>query len=347
MNDSYGYNLRTEERYKVLNVEIERSLYERFELYRTMFAFDFYQIDAEQDNGNDHAFLSETGLEERITRQCRNNETPQFSLAETLLFSKIKEIQKIVKIQKGSVNEYADQLPEFLENNDLLVKDINEYSACSYNYFFIQALLSHLKEMLIISYERDGRNCVVEDQLEYIAQTSIALAENYSDFSVSYKDIELTKDRQYDRLEKLTDEANDFIYSLGELSNLTSKSGYIEALLTKLKIKYLNLDAAEERFDSLFEYLGYLSYVGNDHFLYEMAIDELQSNIVRELSDLTLPDIVFLLEDDIHSFVDDSDLEFQGWSHLKKCVFSSEEFDRLVDGIKSDFLNIVPEYFPE
>lgn len=347
MNDSHGYNLRTEERYKVLNVEIERSLYERFELYRTMFAFDFYQIDAEQDNGNDHAFLSETGLEERITRQCRNNETPQFSLAETLLFSKIKEIQKIVKIQKGSVNEYADQLPEFLENNDLLVKDINEYSACSYNYFFIQALLSHLKEMLVISYERDEGNYVAKDQIEYIAQVSIALAESYSNFSVSYKDIELTKDSQYDQLENLANEANDFIYSLGEISNLTSKSEYIEALLTKLKHKYLSLDAAEEEFNSLFEYLGYLSYVGNDHFLYEMGMNELENEIINQLRVLTLPDIVFLLEDDIHPFVDDGDLEFQGWDHLKKCVFSSEEFDRLVDGIKSDFLNIVPEYFPE
>lgn len=349
MNTPQGYMLERQTRYDILNVEIERTLREKFEKYRAMFAFDFYQIEIEVERlGNDeHSFLMETGLEEKVKRQGYSHENIHLSLAEALLFSKIKEIQSIIKAQKGGIYEYIDLLPEFLENNDLLLKEINENSISSYDYFFIQALLSHLKEMLVISYERDGRNCVVEDQLEYIAQTSIALAENYSDFSVSYKDIELTKDRQYDRLEKLTDEANDFIYSLGELSNLTSKSGYIEALLTKLKIKYLNLDAAEERFDSLFEYLGYLSYVGNDHFLYEMTIDELQSNIVSELSDLTLPDIVFLLEDDIHSFVDDSDLEFQGWSHLKKCVFSSEEFNRLVDGIKSDFLNIVPEYFPE
>ena len=347
MNDSHGYDLRTEKRYKVLNVEIDRGLYERFEQYRNMFAFDFYQIDAEQDNGNDHTFLTETGLEDRIKRQGRNNETPQFSLAETLLFSKIKEIQKIVKIQKGSVNEYADQLPEFLENNDLLVKDINEYSACSYNYLFIQALLSHLKEMLVISYERDEGNYVAKDQIEYIAQVSIVLAESYSSISVSYKDIDLSKHKQYDQIEELTRHANDFIYDLGELSTLTSKSEYVEALLTKIKHKYLSLDAAEEGFDSLFEYLGYLSYVGNDHFLYEMGINELENEIINQLRVLTLPDIVFLLEDDIYSFVDDSDLEFQGWSHLRSCIYSSDEFARLVRSIKSEFLRMAPEYFPE
>lgn len=349
MNIIQGYLLDEQSRDGILNVEIERTLREKFERYRAMFAFDFYQIEieAEQFGRGEHTFLTETRLEDQITEQSYSDESIHLSLAEALLFSKIKEIQSIVKARKGGIYEYIDLLPEFLENYDLLSKDINEKSAGRYDYFFIQALLSHLKEMLVISYERDEENYVAKGQIEYIAQVSIVLAERYSDFSVSYKDIELTKNRQYDRLEKLADEANDFIYDLGELSNLTSKSGYIEALLTKLKHKYLSLDAAEEGFNSLFEYLGYLSYVGNDHFLYEMTIDELQSNIVSELSDLTLPDIVFLLEDDIHSFIDDSDLEFQGWSHLKKCVYSSDEFDRLVDRIKSDFLNIVPEYFPE
>lgn len=349
MSAPQGYMLNEQIRYDILNKEIDQTLREKFERYRVMFAFDFYQIEieAEQFGRGEHTFLTETRLEEQVTRQGYGDESIHLSLIEALLFSKIKEIQSVVKAQKGGIYEYVDLLPEFLENYNLLSKDINEKSAGRYDYFFIQALLSHLKEMLVISYERDEGNYVAKDQIEYIAQVSIVLAERYSDFSVSYKDIELTKDRQYDRLEKLADEANDFIYSLGELSNLTSKSGYIEALLTKLKLKYLSLDAAEERFNSLFDYLGYLSYVGNDHFLYEMAIDELQSNIVSELSDLTLPDIVFLLEDDIHSFVEDSDLEFQGWSHLKKCVYSSDEFDRLVRSIKNEFLRMAPEYFPE
>ena len=348
--NNIGYMLGRGTRYEVLNREIDRSLYERFEQYHAMFAFDFYQIEVEQLRNDEHIFLMETGLEERITRQNYNNDNIHLSLAETLLFSKIKEIQAIVKTQKGSVNEYADQLPEFLENNDLLVKDINEYSACSYNYLFIQALLSHLKEMLTISFKRDPECQVSEDQLEYIAQVSIALAESYSSLSVSYKDVELTKDKLCNILESLDeegDEANQFIYDLGELSNLTSKSEYIEALLTKIKHKYLSLDAAEEGFDSLFEYLGYLSYVGNDHFLYEMSINELENEIINQLRALALPDIVFLLEDDIYSFVDDSDLEFQGWSHLRKCIYSSDEFDRLVRSIKNEFLRMAPEYFPE
>ncbi len=201
--------------------------------------------------------------------------------------------------------------------------------------------------MLVISFKRDPECQVSEDQLEYIAQVSIALAESYSSLSVSYKDIDLSKHKQYDQIEELTRHANDFIYDLGELSHLTSKTKYIEALLTKLKHKYLSLDAAEEEFNSLFEYLGYLSYVGNNHFLYEMGMNELENDVINQLRALTLPDIVFLLEDDIYKFVDDGDLEFQGWDHLKKCVFSSEEFDRLVDGVKKDFLDIVPEYFSE
>lgn len=349
MNIIQGYLLDEQSRDGILNVEIERTLREKFERYRAMFAFDFYQIEieAEQFGRGEHTFLTETRLEDQITEQSYSDESIHLSLAEALLFSKIKEIQSIVKARKGGIYEYIDLLPEFLENYDLLSKDINEKSAGRYDYFFIQALLSHLKEMLVISYERDEENYVAKGQIEYIAQVSIVLAERYSDFSVSYKDIELTKNRQYDRLEKLADEANDFIYDLGELSNLTSKSGYIEALLTKLKHKYLSLDAAEEGFNSLFEYLGYLSYVGNDHFLYEMSMNELENDIISQLRTLTLPDIVLLLEDDIHEFVDEGDLEFQGWDHLKKCIYSSEEFDRLVDGIKSDFLNIVPEYFPE
>lgn len=347
MNINQGYMLDEQSRDDILNKEIDQTLHEKFERYCAMFTFDFYQIEVEQLRNDERAFLMETRLEEQVTRQSCIDENIHLSLAEALLFSKIKEIQSIVKARKGDIYEYIDLLPEFLENNELLLKDINEKSIGRYDYFFIQALLSHLKEMLVISYERDEDNYVAEDQLKCIAQVSIALAENYSNFSVSYKNIELTKDSQYDQLESLANEANDFIYSLGELSNLTSKSEYVEALLTKIKHKYVSLAAAEERFNSLFEYLGYLIYIGNDHFLYEMAIDELQNNIVSELSDLTLPDIVFLLEDDIHSFVDDGDLEFQGWSHLEKCVFASNEFYHLVNGIKNDFLDIAPEYFPE
>lgn len=349
MNVKQGYMLDEQSRDDILNREIDQTLHVRFEKYRAMFAFDFYQIEieAERFGRGEHTFLTETRLEEQITGQGYSDENIHLSLAEALLFSKIKEIQRVVKAQKGGIYEYVDLLPEFLENYDLLSKDINEKSACRYDYFFIQALLSHLKEMLVISYERDKENYVAESQIEYIAQVSIVLAERYSNFSVSYKNIELTKHRQYDQLERLTEGANDFIYSLGELSNLTSKSEYVEALLSELKQKYLGLDAAEEGFNSLFDYLGYLSYIGNDHFLYEMSMNELENEIINQLRALTLPDIVFLLEDDIHPFVDDSDLEFQGWSHLKSCIYSSDEFDHLIDGIKSDFLDIVPEYFPE
>lgn len=347
MNIDQGYMLDEQRRDNILNKEIDQTLREKFERYCAMFAFDFYQIEVEQLGSDEHTFLMETRLEEQVTRQGFSDENIHLSLAEALLFSKIKEIQSIVKARKGNIYEYIDLLPEFLENNELLSKDINENSIGRYDYFFIQALLSHLETMLVISYKRDERNYVADDQLKYIAQVSIALAENYSNFSVSYKNIELTKDTQYEQIEELTEGANDFIYSLGELSNLTSKSEYIEALLTKLKHRYLGLNSAEEGFNSVFEYLGYLIYIGNDHFLYETAIDELQNNIVSELSDLTLPDIVFLLEDDIHSFVDDGDLEFQGWSHLEKCIFASDEFYHLVNGIKNDFLDVAPEYFPE
>ncbi len=349
MSSNQGYMLDEQSRDDILNKEIDQTLRVRFERYRAMFAFDFYQIEIEAEpfGRGEHTFLTETRLEEQITEQGYSDENIHLSLAEALLFSKIKEIQSIVKARKGDIYEYIDLLPEFLENYDLLSKDINEESVGRYDYFFIQALLSHLKEMLVISYRRNDGNYVAESQIEYIAQVSIVLAERYSNFSVSYKNIELTKHRQYDQLERLTEGANDFIYELGELSNLTSKSEYIEALLTKLKRQHLVMSAAEDDFNNLFEYLGYLQYVGNDHFLYEMGMNELENEIINQLRALTLPDVVFLLEDDIHSFVDDSDLEFQGWSHLKRCIYSSDEFDHLVEGIKKDFLDIVPEYFPE
>lgn len=349
MSSNQGYMLDEQKRDGILNKEIDQTLREKFERYRAMFAFDFYQIEieAEQFGRGEHTFLTETRLEEQITGQGYSDENIHLSLAEALLFSKVKEIQSIVKARKGDIYEYIDLLPEFLENNELLSKDINEKNVSTYDYFFIQALLSHLKKMLVISYERNEGNYVAESQIEYIAQVSIVLAESYSDFSVSYKAIELTKDSQYDQLERITEGANDFIYSLGELSNLTSKSEYVEALLTKLKSQYLVMSAAEDDFNNLFEYLGYLQYIGNDHFLYEMGMNELENEIINQLRALALPDIVFLLEDDIYPFVDDSDLEFQGWSHLRKCIYSSDEFDRLVRSIKNEFLRMAPEYFPE
>lgn len=348
MNIPQGYGIfDSQVRYKILNEKIDRNLCEKFEIYRSMFEFDFHQIDieVEQFKNDEYTIFIETRLEEQVISQDYNN--INLSLAEVLLFSKIKEMQRIVKAQKGGIYEYIDMLPEFLENHDLLSKDINENSVSKYDYFFIQALLSHLKEMLVIAYERNKDNYVADDQLEYIAQLSITLAERYSNFSVGYKDIELIKDEQYDQIEKLTEGANDFIYTLGELSKLKSTNEYVGGILAKLKNQYIKLDAPEEEFRNLLEYIGYLNYMGNDHGLYQMSMDELEEEIVNELYDLTLPDVIFLLEDEIHDFVDDSDLEFQGWTHLKKCIFSSDEFYNLVSSIKSDFLNIVPEYFPE
>lgn len=349
MNIPQGYMHYSQKRYAILNEEVERNLYEKFEIYRSMFEFDFYQIETEveQFENGEYTILVETRLEERVINQNYNNKNINLSLAEILLFSKIKEMQRIVKAQKGSIYEYIDMLPEFLENYNLLSKEINENCVSRYDYFFIQALLSHLKEMLVLAYKRNKTNYVANDQLEYIAEVSIVLAEKYSNFSVSYEDIKLTKHKQYDQIEKLTEGANYFIYTLGELSKLKSTNEYVGGILAKLKNQYIKLDAPEEEFRNLLEYIGYLNYMGNDHGLYQMSMDELKEEIVNELYDLTLPDVIFLLEDEIHDFVDDSDLEFQGWTHLKKCIFSSDEFYNLVSSIKSDFLNIVPEYFPE
>ena len=272
----------------------------------------------------------------------------QLSQLEFTVLAKLRDIQcGLLNNENNEEWAYARLLSKILDNDEFLVESINHNYIMEFDYFFIQAFFHHIQDALLSYVESNNDDRIATEQLRYTARMSISLAEIFSDIRTSYEDIELTKHTQYDQIEELTEGANDFIYSLGELSNLTSKSEYVEALLTKLKDKYLSLDAAEEGFNSLFEYLGYLIYVGNDHFLYEMSIDELQNKIVSELSNLTLPDIVFLLEDDIHSFVDDGDLGFQGWSHLEKFVFSSDEFDRLVRSIKNEFLHMAPEYFPE
>ncbi|WP_201568991.1 hypothetical protein [Psychrobacter sp. JCM 18900] len=268
----------------------------------------------------------------------------QLSQLEFTVLAKLRDIQcGLLNNENNEEWAYARLLSKILDNDEFLVESINRNYIMEFDYFFIQAFFHHIQDALLSYVESNNDDRIATEQLRYTARMSISLAEIFSDIRTSYEDIELTKHTQYDQIEELTEGANDFIYSLGELSNLTSKSEYVEALLTKLKDKYLSLDAAEEGFNSLFEYLGYLIYVGNDHFLYEMSIDELQNKIVSELSNLTLPDIVFLLEDDIHSFVDDGDLGFQGWSHLEKFVFSSDEFDRLVRSIKNEFLHMAPE----
>lgn len=341
-----GYMLREKERTTIINHKVGNVLYERFIKYREMFEFEAHQVERD-DIHPEFISVFETGLEKKIIESNLNEGNHQFTLRELLLFSKLKEIQRVVKENNGDVYQYADTLSEFLENSNVLVDEISENNVTAYDYLFIQALLSHLENMLSISYKRDKRNYVAEDQLKYIAQLSTILAEQYSNMSVNYGDIQLLKDEQYELLEEISQSKNDFIYSLGELSKLTSREKYIEDFVITIKNQYLKMSAAENGFKNLFEYMGYLMYIGSDHFLYEMGMNELENEIISKLQDLTLPDVVYLLEDDIYKFVDDSDLEFQGWEHLMRCIFSSDEFDNLVSEIMGDFLRIVPEYFPD
>lgn len=341
-----GYMLREKERTTIINHKVGNVLHERFIKYRKMFEFEVQQVERD-DIHSEFISVFETGLEKRIIESDLHEGNHQFTLRELLLFSKLKDIQKVVKENNGDVYQYADTLSEFLENSDVLIDEISENSVAEYDYLFIQALLHHLEKILNISYTRDKRNYVAEDQLKYIAQLSTILAEQYSNMSVSYGDIQLLKDEQYDLLEEISQSKNDFIYSLGELSKLTSREKYIEDFVITIKNQYLKMRAAEDGFKNLFEYMGYLMYIGSDHFLYEMGMNELENEIISKLQDLTLPDVVYLLKDDIYKFVDDSDLEFQGWEHLMRCIFSSDEFDNLVREIMDNFLRIVPEYFPD
>lgn len=312
------------------------------------FAFMDQQINSDMtERFRKYLDLFESGLYLDGLERLNDNHNIQLSLIEFTLLSKLRDIQSNFKNGSNESRDYPVLVSDFLENDEVFINTINANNIIKYDYFFIQAFFRHIKDVLLSYGGIDDNNYIAKAQLEHIAQISISLAENYSNLGTSYRYIELTKDRQYYEIEKLTEGANDFIYDLGELSNLTSKSKYIEALLTKLKSQYLVMSAAEDDFNNIFEYLGYLQYIGNDHFLYEMGMNELENEIINQLRALTLPDIVFLLEDDIYTFVDDSDLEFQGWDHLKKCIYSSDEFYKLVSDIKRDFLDIVPEYFPE
>lgn len=268
-----------------------------------------------------------------------NDEKLHLSKNECALLLRLERFHSSFKVNKGDKQLFEEEFALFVE--DLLRNELHERNIAHYDYFFIQAFLQATNDTLRWS------SIECERLKSHIAQLSITLAEKYSSFSTSFQDIMLLKDSQYEKLEEIFQSKNDFLYSLSELSKLTSKDAYIEGMLEELKSQYLKMSAAEDGFKNLFEYLGYLMYIGNDHFLYEMGMNELENDIISKFRDLTLPDIAFLLECDFESFIDDSDLEFQGWDHLARAVFSSDEFDDLVRETMRKFLLSVPEYFPD
>lgn len=276
----------------------------------------------------------------KYSDELNENVHTHLSVLEFNLLSKLRGFDDFYKQSGYSVSR---ALSIFLDQEGVLEKYINEHNLVKYDYFFIQACFCCIMDLLYV--ERSDEQ--VNIQLQYIAQMSVSLAEIYSSFSFGYDEIELTKDKQASLLEEISESKNDFIYSLGELSKLTSRYQFVENLLTKLRNQYIRMSAAEGGYKNLFEYMGYLKYIGSSHFLYEMGMNELENDIINELRSLTLPDLAFLLEHDFYDFVDDNDLEFQGWEHLTRCVFSSDQFNEFVDGIKSDFLDIVPEYSPD
>lgn len=356
-----GYMLGAEERHSIINREMRHNIDRQLYKYLYLFESGLPSIKAYSQTDNGHASIFGYGLDQAIREDVIEKGGIQLSLMEVVLLSKIIDMQRIANEEQLSIYEYADSITELLENSDILDVDVNEKNITQYNYFFIQAFFHHMQQMLNISFERDRRNYVAECQLEYIAEMSVSLAERYTDISISYNDIKLEKDKQVDELEnkylelddkdievkEWTEKVNNLIHTLGKLSKLSSKYTYIEELVARLKNQYLRMSAAEDGFKNLFEYMGYLMYIGNDHFLYEMGMNELENNIISELHELSLPDVVYLLGKSINNCVNITDLDLEEWEDLSEYIFSSYEFDDLVREIMDGFLRAVPEYFPD
>ena len=142
---------------------------------------------------------------------------------------------------------------------------------------------------------------------------------------------------------------SEILTSENELSHFSSKAELKLKILNKIKDEYRSIPAVidEDNFKNLYEYLGYLNHFDYDDRLYQTACKELKSNISRRIDNLTLPDLAVLLEDDIYTIVDTGDLQdISEWNEFARVIKESHEYDTLLIKLMGEFLNNIPDHFP-
>lgn len=242
-------------------------------------------------------------------------------------------------------------------DNDNIINSFNqlaerfqqlEHDVADCDYLFVQAYIALIcdqaKDYSIARHLRKR----TQNNLTQLAQFSVDMAKFYSNRSTQYNDICLPHIALEEYVEKRNENLYELLYSLGSLS-LASKDNLVEKIVSTIKKEYLQQPSLDDDgFANLYEYLGYMDYHGGDHFLYQIAIDELDNDIHCEVSHLSLPDLVTLLEDEIHDIIDNSDSQdLSDWNMLESYIKETHEFDQLLQEIKREFMRGVPEYFPE
>ena len=236
--------------------------------------------------------------------------------------------------------EGFNQLAEWFKHSDQAIADCD--------YLFVQAYIAFIHEQITHHFSEDDLDATTQDNLLALARFSVDIAEFYANRSTGYKGIRLSSDRQYEYIEERDQNLYELLYSLSSLSANT-KDKLIGEIISTIKKEYFQQPALDDDgFANLYDYLGYLDYHGGDHFLYQTAIDELNNDIHCEVYHLSLPDLVTLLEDEIHDIIDNSDSQdLNDWHILESYIKETHEFDQLLQEIKKEFMRGVPEYFPE
>lgn len=266
-----------------------------------------------------------------------------FSAYELELILMLRQVF-IVDIKKDGylldLLEGFNQLVEWFKHSDQAIADCD--------YLFVQAYIAFIHKQINYYFSEEDLDATVQNNLLALAKLSVDLAEFYSNRSTCYKDIRLSSDRQYEYIEERDQNLFELLYSLSSLSANT-KDKLISEIISTIKKEYLQQPPLDDDgFTNLYEYLGYINYHGGDHFLYQTAMDELDSDIHCEVYHLPLPDLVTLLEDDIYEIVDNSDSQdLSDWNVFEECIKETQEFDQLISEIKKEFMRGVPEYFPE
>jgi|26BtaG_2_1085354.scaffolds.fasta_scaffold01218_2 hypothetical protein len=263
------------------------------------------------------------------------------SSSELVILLRVQEI--INSDIAGSENRVDAEVSKLLR--DLLSPDSSKFK---YYYLFVQALISFLHRIMGYSWYRADMDSDLDEILSNTAQLSLGLAEGYAKIGTSYKDIERKEDWFDTYIEERNEKLFGLLISLSDFAKLTSRREFIDKTVATITAEYYRMDALNDEYKNLFEYFGVLVYYGNDHSLYQMAIDELESRIYCALDDLSLPDLVVAMSDDIYNVIQQDESEnIDSWDKFRYFITLTDEYYDFVKQIKNDFLRSVPEYFPD
>lgn len=263
-----------------------------------------------------------------------------FSSHELELILMLRQVFASDNIEKEQLIKGFNQLAERFKYSDDTIANCD--------YLFVQAYIAFIHEQITHHFSEDDLDATTQDNLLALARFSVDIAEFYANRSTGYKDIRLSSDRQYEYIEERDQNLYEILYSLSSLSTNT-KDKLISEVISTIKKEYLQQPPLDDDgFTNLYDYLGYINYHGGDHFLYQTAIDELDSDISCEVCHLPLPDMVKILEDDIYDIFFDADMkEISDLEEFRSGLVNSDQFDQLLREIKKEFMRGVPEYFPE